>query len=144
MVSIAIDSSLIFQLVNFLLMIIVMNYLLYKPIRGIIKERHDKIKGYESDIDRLIRQTKNRGQEIEAKLVQARRDGYSAREQIKEEGLEQERSILDEAGQKAGEAIDEVRTQVSAEIGVARESLRSDLDIFAADLAEKILGRNLS
>ncbi len=38
-----IDQSLIFQIVNFLLLMLILNTLLYRPIRNILKQRADKV-----------------------------------------------------------------------------------------------------
>lgn len=144
MISIAIDGSLIFQIVNFILMIIVLNYLLYKPIRGILKQRQEKIQEFESSIELLTRRVEDRSSEIESSLIQARKDGVSEKEKIKDQGVAEEKAIVDEAGSKAGDALNKIKAQISDEISVARDALRSELDAFAMALAQKILGRSLT
>ncbi|MBW2086726.1 MAG: ATPase, partial [Deltaproteobacteria bacterium] len=57
---IEINASLFIQVVNFLLMLLVLNYLLYRPIQGVLRQRREKIDGFESDIERLIEKAENR------------------------------------------------------------------------------------
>ncbi|MBW2090620.1 MAG: ATP synthase F0 subunit B [Deltaproteobacteria bacterium] len=141
---IEINASLIFQIVNFLLMIVVLNYLLYRPIRGILKQRREKINSFESEIEALIQKADDRGVEIESRLTKARRDGFEKKEEIKGQGLDEEARVLDEANSRAEEALSKIKEQVKEEIAVAREALKEDLVIFSNDLAQKILGRSLS
>lgn len=144
MVSIAIDSSLIFQIVNFLLMILVLNYFLYRPIRGILKGRQEKIKGFEGEISGMAAQAQGRQSEIETRLTEARREGFQEKESLKSVGLGEEKRIVGVANQEADAAIDRIRTQIAGEVATAREALRADLAVFSRELAQKILGRSLS
>lgn len=141
---IEINASLFIQVVNFLLMLLVLNYLLYRPIQGILRQRREKIDGFESDIERLIEKAENRQIEIEAQIDEARQEGFSKKEEVKGQGLEEEKRVLDEANTRAEEALHKIREQISEEIVVAREALKADLEAFSADLAQKILGRSLS
>ncbi|MBW2060779.1 MAG: ATPase [Deltaproteobacteria bacterium] len=141
---IEINASLFIQVVNFLLMLLVLNYLLYRPIQGVLRQRREKIDGFESDIERLIEKAENRQIEIEARIDEARQEGFSKKEEVKGQGLEEEKRVLDEANTRAEEALHKIREQISEEIVVAREALKADLEAFSADLAQKILGRSLS
>jgi len=144
MVSISIDWSLAFQIVNFLLMIAILNFLLYRPIRGILQERREKIEGFRSDIEQMTQKAEEQGEEIESRISNARRDGFERKEGIKGQGLEEEGEILDAANQRAAEALQAIKAQIAEEIDSARDALKVDLNIFSKDLAEKILGRSLS
>jgi len=141
---IEINASLFIQVVNFLLMLLVLNYLLYRPIQGVLRQRREKIDGFESDIERLIEKAENRQIEIEARIDEARQEGFSKKEEVKGQGLEEEKRVLDEANTRAEETLHKIREQISEEIVVAREALKADLEAFSADLAQKILGRSLS
>lgn len=139
-----INISLFIQIANFLFMIIIMNVLLYKPIRNIIKQRKEKIEGFESDISGLASQAEERVKEIEARLVEARRDGFSKKDAIMNEGFQEEKNIVDAASGNAEERIEEIKAQIVGEIASAREALQAELVVFSSELAQKILGRGLS
>jgi len=49
-ISITIDKALLIQLVNFLLLIFILNMLLFKPIREAIKKRERKIQSDQDEI----------------------------------------------------------------------------------------------
>lgn len=141
---ISIDGSLIFQIVNFLVMIIVLNALLYKPIRKIIRERNEKISGYETDISGLTDQVDSRLKEIDDKLAEARRDGYLKKDELKGAGFEVEKEIVAKATDEAEGEIQKIKDQIKGEISSARETLKAEIEIFSRELAQKVLGRSLS
>ena len=144
MISIIPDWSVFIQIVNFLLIIIILNHFLFRPIRGIIQERKEKIEGFESDIEQISSRVDERGQEIESRLVAIRREGFDQKEIVKGQGLEDEKRIIDQANDQTEEVMRRITEQITEEVGTAREELRADLEAFSLDLAQKVLGRSLS
>lgn len=144
MISIIPDWSVFIQVVNFLLVIIILNHFLFRPIRGIIQERKEKIEGFESEIEQISSKADERGQEIESRLTVMRREGFDQKEIVKEQGLDDEKRIIDRANDQAEEAMRRITAQITEEVGAAREELRADLEVFSLELAQKVLGRSLS
>ena len=144
MISIIPDWSVLLQVVNFLLVIIILNHFLFRPIRGIIQERKEKIEGFESDIVQISSKVDERGQEIESRLTAIRREGFDQKEIVKGQGLEDEKRIIDRANDQTEEVMRRITEQITEEVGAAREALRSDLETFSLELAQKVLGRSLS
>ncbi len=50
---VSVDYSVIIQIINFIILIWVLNMVLYKPIRSILSQRNEKISGMEQGIDTL-------------------------------------------------------------------------------------------
>ncbi len=143
MVSIDIDASLFWQIGNFLLLLVALNYLLYRPIRGIIKTRAEKVAQLAGDITSSEEGAKAKAAELEANLVQARRDGAEVREQMKGQAHGAEREIIDAATAEMEKRVAQVRQEISSEIGQARQELKGQVQSFGRELAQKILGRSL-
>lgn len=138
------DISVLYQIINFVLLIIALNYVLYRPIRGILAERQARIESFESDIERMSRKATDRNKEIESRLDETRKNGFIQKEELKNEGLAQEKQYMEEANKQAQAAMEKIKAQVSEEVGTARDALKKDLDAFSIVLAQKILGRSLS
>lgn len=143
MVSIDIDASLFWQVGNFLLLLVALNYLLYRPIRGIIKQRAEKVAQLAGDITSSEEGAKAKAAELEDNRTQARRDGAEVREQMKNQAHGAEREIIDAATAEMEKSVAQVRQDISAEIGQAREELKGEVQSFGRELAQKILGRSL-
>ncbi|MBW2621734.1 MAG: ATP synthase F0 subunit B [Deltaproteobacteria bacterium] len=144
MVSISPDWSVLIQVVNFLLIIVILNHFLFRPIRGILQERKEKIEGFETDIEQISSHADERGQEIESRLVDIRREGFDQKEVVKGRGQDDEKRIIGQANDQAEEAMRKITEQIADEVGAAREALRADLEVFSRELAQKVLGRSLS
>lgn len=143
MISIMPDVSVFIQIINFIVLVVALNYLLFKPIRGIIAKRAEKMAILNSEIDTDSDSAKAKGDQMDRELTEARRQGQGAKEEFKEEGHNQERQIIEEATKEMEKAVAEVRVQISDEIGKARDELKGQVQDFGQDLAQKILGRSI-
>ncbi len=138
------DWTLLLQLVNFIALIIILNAVCYKPIRSILTERKKKIQGYEQDIDALQQEADESDQTFQTKMGEAKAKGFQEQEALKESGHEEEKRLIDEINQKAQADLAAVRTQVAKEAEDARRSLKADVEVFSAAIAQRILGRAVS
>jgi len=141
---IEINASLFIQIANFLFLMILLNFLLYRPIRGVIRERRAKITGYENDIDQLAERVEERLEEIEKRLAEAKKEGFLKKDQIKAQGLEEEKKIVSGVSQEAEAYLARIKAQIIEEIGQARMTLQAEAEVFSRELAVKVLGRSLS
>jgi F-type H+-transporting ATPase subunit b len=139
-----IDWTLIAQLINFLLLVFLLNLVLFRPIRKALKERQAMFLAQGSDISLLSDQGRSLEDEIKEKLAAARRDGAGAREGLKQEGSQAEASLLEEVKKQVALEWGQVEQKIKADMAKARESLKTQAQSFAQLLAAKILGRDLS
>lgn len=143
MVSIDITSSLIFQIINFVVLIFLLNVVLYKPIRGILAERKAKIAQMNSEINASTEGAAAKAQQLEADRAEARKAGASVREGIKSEARGKEREIINAATAEMEQTVGKLRAQIAEEIGQARDQLKGQVQSFGVELASKILGRSI-
>ncbi len=139
-----IDWTLFAQLINFLALVFLLNMVLFRPIRNVLKERQAKLLAQESDIALLAEQGQGLESDIKEKLAAARKDGAVARESLKQEGSQAEASLLEEVKKQVDLEWAQVERKIKADMAKARESLKTQAQSFAQMLATKILGRELS
>lgn len=137
------DITLFIQIVNMVVLMFLLNGVLYKPIKNILRERSEKIKGMQENILKFEKNAKQRQEEVDAKMSlasgKAKAALDSARATAQAEGDAKIAKIRAEV-----DAAKEARlTELRAQIDSARTSLQGDLDGFAAEMAGKILGRSL-
>jgi len=138
------DWSLFVQIGNFILLIIILNVILYKPIRKILIERKRKIQGYEEGIEAIQRDASESEQSFQAKVSEARQQGVQQKEALKQTGQEEEKRLIDEINQKAQAELEAVRAQIAKDAEDARRGLEKEIGAFSGTIAEKILGRAVS
>ncbi|MFZ5448659.1 MAG: hypothetical protein ACOZFS_08505 [Thermodesulfobacteriota bacterium] len=139
-----IDWTLFAQLIIFLTLVFLLNVVLFRPIRNIIRERQAKLLAQEAQINLLLDQGRSLEDEIKEKLAEARRAGAGAREGLKQEGAQAEATLLEEVKRQVEMEWATVEKKIKADMAKARESLQKQAQNFAQLLATKILGRELS
>jgi len=143
MVSIDINASLLWQIGNFLFLIFALNFILYKPIRGILRQRAEKTAQLNGDITASREGAKSKEEELNARAMQARQQGVAAADEMRAEGHAKEREIIEAATREMEAAVAKVRDEITAEIGQVRDELKTQVQAFGKDLAQKLLGRSI-
>lgn len=138
---ITIDITMPIHIINILILIVIMNAVLYRPIRSILVERQKKIAGLEEEIQTFEKNSKQRLEEFDNKLSAARSKAKAQFEAAKGEAMaassEELAGVRKEAdGVKVAE-LGKIEEQFTS----AQSQLKSQLDSFAGDMASKILGR---
>jgi F-type H+-transporting ATPase subunit b len=139
-----IDWTLYAQIINFLLLVFLLNVVLFRPIRNALRERQAKMLAQETEINLLSDQGRSLEDEIKEELADARRAGAGAREALKQEGVQAEATLLEEVKRQAEAEWATVEKKIKADMAKARASLKTQSQTFAQLLATKILGRELS
>ena len=139
-----IDWTLGALLINFLVLVFLLNVVLFRPIRKALKERQARLDAQAADINLMETQGQGLDSEIKDKLAAARREGAGAREALKEEGAAAEASLLEEVKREADLEWSRVEQKIKDDMARAREALKAQAQSFAQLLASKILGRELS
>jgi len=139
-----IDWTLYAQIINFLLLVFLLNVVLFRPIRNALRDRQAKLLAQETEINVLTDQGRSLEDEIKEELAAARRAGAAARETLKQEGAQAETSLLEEVKRQVEVEWGTVEKKIKADMAKARASLQTQAQSFAQLLATKILGRELS
>ena len=106
-----IDWTLGALIINFLVLVFLLNVVLFRPIRKALKERQARLDAQAADINLMETQGLGLDSEIKDKLAAARREGAGAREVLKEEGAAAETSLLAEVKREA--EISRIATSVA-------------------------------
>jgi len=140
---ITIDITMIIQIINVLILIVIMNAVLYKPVRSILDQREKRLAGMEGDIENFNKNAKLRLQEFDQKMNDARRQSKSkldeVRQQVQTAMNEKIAAIRSESDAMKSEQL----AKIKDEMATAQKELKGEVEGFAAVMAEKVLGRSL-
>ncbi len=137
------DITLFIQIVNMIVLMFLLNGVLYKPIRKILKERSGKLQGMQEEISKFEKNAKLRQEEVDAKMAQASGKAKAALDSARAEAQAAGDEKLAAIKAEAEAAKDSKLAELAAQIDSARASLQADMTGFANDMAGKILGRSL-
>lgn len=128
------------QLVNFLIALLVLNLILYRPIRGIMRKRAELMSSRMEEIEKFTSAAEEKLGSYESALDEARKKAQEVRGQLKEEGYAEEKALLSAAMSEAAEVIKTARAKFEQEKSAALKSLEAKVNDYAAKVASKILG----
>ncbi len=135
------NFTLLIQLVNFLILLLLLNALLYKPIMAKIKERESTIKKDREKALELETEVANQENRHRDALVQARKAAAEEKAALLAESKVKESEILERARLEAARIVEEMRKSIQAESEQARSKLKQDMAPLAQSVTEKVLGR---
>ncbi len=136
-----IDITILFQFVNFIITLVVLNYLLIRPIRDIVKKRRDLAAGLLSDAESFTSGAAKKLEQYEAALAKAREEAAKARDEQKAGAAARQEDLLHAAQQEAQEYLAASREQTRAAVSEATAALRGRIPALAALAAAKLLGK---
>ena len=140
---ISVDWTMLVQFVNFLVLMLVLNILLYRPLRKVMSERQDAIDGGHQkarDLDEAINEKVER---YEGQLQQAKLEGSTQAAALRTEATKEESVILGEARAAADKSVADLKASVAVEAEQARKVLTGETKSIASAIASKVLGRNV-
>ncbi len=127
------------QLVNFLILLAVLNLILYRPIRGIIKQRQERLAGYMSDIEKFNLEAEEKLKNYEEQLNLARTEASKLRNEFKAEGVKEEQTLLAKAKEEAQKKVSEARMELDKQIASVKKELMAKIEEYAKLVAQKVM-----
>jgi len=129
-----------FLVVNFLLLVFILNIILFKPFLKLFKERDDSIGGALNAARDMDKKREENLAMMQQELREARNKSKDIFESMRKEGLNKQKEMLEEASQKARGLIERAREELKSEVERARQKLRADVDKFSDEIVKKLVG----
>ena len=137
------NFTVFFQIANFLLLLLILNFTVYRPIRRILGQRGDEFLSFQGMIEDFQNRSEKDAKTLEENMASARSEGFKEKENLKNAGLEEEKVTLQGAISSADEKIDKAKGEIDRDAAQARQSLEEEVKVFSKELAEKLLGRSI-
>ncbi len=141
MITIIPDGSTIIQLVNFLVLLWILNQIFFRPIRQVLIQRKEKIDGLKGGVKKLAEDEIEKGNAFENGLKEARSKGLKEKETFIDQASAEEKEIIGKINKEAQAKLVEIKKQVAEETEKARVQLEKEIENYARNIGEKILGR---
>ncbi|WP_136795155.1 ATP synthase F0 subunit B [Desulfosediminicola sp.] len=140
---ITMDITLVIQIINMFVLMFLLNGVLYKPVKKILKERSEKLQGMRAEVSDYEKNAQLRQEEVDAKMAKASGKAKAALESARAEAQAAGDAKLTEIKAEADGEKKKQLADISAQFESAKKSLQENLDGFATEMASKILGRSL-
>jgi F-type H+-transporting ATPase subunit b len=136
-----VNGSLFIQIINFLFLIWILNIVLYRPIRNILRQRQEKVQGLQQNIETFTSDVTEKQNTYAAGLKEARTKGMGAKDALVQAAEEEEKKLIDQINQSAQAELASVRERLAQNEAAVRDALMKEVDVFAGQIGAKILGR---
>ena len=137
------DLAFVIQLVNFLVLVVLLNVFLYKPIRKQLADRNALISGAKEKSAAVDKEVQEKLASYEARMREIRAGAADERGALKKEAQLEEAAILEKARVASSEKLAGIKARVAKEAEEARRLLKASAESLSADICEKVLGRSL-
>jgi F-type H+-transporting ATPase subunit b len=141
---IQINITLIIQIINFLVFMLLLNALLYKPVVAKIRERETRIRKDREKAAELDQQVQEQEKRHQEELAVARQQGALEKNALTAEAKKKEAAILDKARLEAARIVEDMKASIRVEAEQVRKALQAEMAPLAQSIFEKILGRPVS
>lgn len=138
-----IDSSLVIQLVNFLVLLFILWKLLYKPLVAKMEERTQAIKKSLEEAQAARAEAEKQRTEHAAQIKAAYTEAQAIRANALKEAADEQRRLIDAARAEAGRLVEAAKAETAQDIVRARQQLRSEVADLAVQVAERLIKKSL-
>ena len=132
-----------FQIINFLLLLYLLNRFLFKRVLGMLDDRQSKISQGLEDAETAARDRELARAEREAALAEARREAEAMVQRAAKTAEATSADILAEAKASAEQITARAREEISAEKEKALAEIRGEVADLALEAASKLIGSEM-
>jgi len=139
-----VDRSIIIQMINFALLLLILGKLLYKPLLAKMEERTQAIRKSLEEAQAARAEAQREREEHAGKLQAAYAEAQAIRATALKEAAEEQRRLVEGARAEAGRLVESARNEMAQEVTRARQALRQevvDLAISAYRSSSRISSR---
>jgi len=140
---IELNLSFVIQLINFGILVLVLNIFLFKPIRKVLADRRQVIDSAREKTVSVDAEVQVKMDQYEARLHAAKAEAGAHRAEALKLAQAEEAAVLEKARAQAADSLASIRNRVAREAGEARELLKKQAEVLSGEICEKILGRSL-
>jgi F-type H+-transporting ATPase subunit b len=140
---IEINRSLLIQLVNFLLLLLVLYRFLYKPLMAALAGRTAAIQQQLAEAQAAREDAQQQLAEFEERIRAARAEAQAERERVTREATELRERLTAEARQEGTRLVAVAQAEIVQTTRQARAELRAEVGALATEVAEHLIRKSL-
>lgn len=140
---ISLDLAFVIQVVNFLVLMVILNVFLFKPIRKVMADRRAQIDGSRERAAAVDKDVQEKMALYESRLRDVKASAGAERETLRKEAQQEESVILEKARKEAADSLASIKSRVAKETVDAKVFLKEQSRSLSLEICQKVLGRSL-
>lgn len=138
------NITILIQVINFLILIILLSKFLFKPLTKFMAERSDGIARSLAEAKAAREAAAKAHEEYQARIRETQKEMAAIREQVQHEIEAERQRLLQASREEAQSLVASAKAEIEAETRRAKASLREEVVGLALGAAERLLGRTMS
>ena len=139
----SINETLIVQLISFLIFLGIMKRVMFRPLRGMLKERGEHVHKLKDDITEAENEYQKLLDRIKAQESAAKTEAFAIRDKLEKAGSVEAAAIIKSTQMEIGALKKKVGSEIDDQISDAQAYIKKESKVVAAAIMEKILDRRL-
>ena len=138
------NLSLLWVIAFVLILTVVLDRLLFRPISRVMAEREQRVASARQLAEESAARAAAANAEVDEKIAAARTEVYRQMDEMRRAALDERAAVLAQAREEAAAAVAEASARVQADTVEARAQLARDADALGRAAADRILGQKVS
>ena len=138
-----INATLIAQMLNFLILVVLLRAVAYKPIVKMLKEREDNIANNLKQAEDDKAEAKKALEQYQAQLADARVQAQEIMDKAEKRARDAKAAKLQETNQEIAQMKEAAQQEIQREQARAVEKLKGDMVTLSLAAAQKIVSKNI-
>jgi F-type H+-transporting ATPase subunit b len=143
-ISVDFDLTFLAQFVLFTTFVIVLKPLLFDPLLRVFEERERRTEGAKKEAREMDAEAGELLTRYEAELDKVRREAGVERDKLRAEAARLEAQMMAEAHEETARILETGKARIASEVAELRKELAQTRPELAAQIASRILGREVS
>jgi F-type H+-transporting ATPase subunit b len=139
----SINETLIVQLISFLIFLVIIKRVMFRPLRGIIKERAEHVHKIKDDISEAENEYQKLLDRIKAQKSAVKTEAFAIREKLEKAGNAEAAAIIESTQMEILDLKKKVGRELDDQISEVKAYIKKESEVVAAAIMEKILDRRL-
>ena len=135
--------TMIFQLINLLILMVAFKKFLFKPVLAILETRRAEIEGHYEEAEKAETAAKTMKADYEEKMAGAREEADRVIRTATESANAMSQSIVSDAREQAGQIKRRAESEIEMERRKAFDEVKGELSGIALDIAQQVIEREV-
>jgi F-type H+-transporting ATPase subunit b len=141
---ISLDKSLLIQAFNFLILLVLLTKLLYKPLLAKMDERTKAIQKSLDEAQDARAQAQKERDDFAAKIQAANAEAQRIRAEALKDAADEQRRLVEAARAEAARLVASARQELEQDVRRARQDLRNEVVDLAIAVSERLITKSLN
>lgn len=137
------DITILYQFANFLILLILLNFLLFKPIMGAINKRQGAIQSLADRVEKAKKDAGDFEKQYDEVMHEKKRPIVESKDAALAEANADATKIIEKARFELADELARIKSEIETEGNKVYAALKVDVDRLSNDAAQKILKRSL-